>query len=85
MKRLIKDKILIKYPSNEGKQKDIQNIKDFIEKDNHILFTKSEYDIRLQPYFPTLTFNLTLHKITCQLFPDVFSTKTLSTKIFINT
>ena len=40
---MIKDKILIKYPSNEGKQKDIQNIKDFIEKDDHILYTKTDY------------------------------------------
>ena len=42
LKRLIKDKTVIKYPSNQGKQKDIQNIKDFIEKDNHILFTKRD-------------------------------------------
>ena len=34
---------MIEYPSNEGKQKDIQNIKDFIEKDDHILFTKQDY------------------------------------------
>ena len=43
LKRLIKDKTVIEYPSNEGKKKDIQNIKDFIEKDDHILFTKQDY------------------------------------------
>ena len=43
LKRLIKDKKVIVYPSNEGKKKDIQNIKDFIEKDDHILFTKQDY------------------------------------------
>ena len=43
LKRLIKDKTVIQYPSSEGKKKDIQNIKDFIEKDDHILFTKTDY------------------------------------------
>merc|ERR1712198_661091 len=43
LKRLIKDKTVIEYPSNEGKQKDIKNIKDFIEKDDHILFTRNDY------------------------------------------
>ena len=43
LKRLIKDKTVIEYPSNEGKQKNIQNIKDFIEKDDHILVTKTDY------------------------------------------
>merc|ERR1712126_722262 len=43
LKRLIKDKTVVEYPSNEGKQKDIQNIKDFIEIDDHILFTKQDY------------------------------------------
>ena len=43
LKRLRIDKKVIEYPSNEGKQKDIQNIKDFIEKDDHILFTKNDY------------------------------------------
>ena len=41
--RLVKDKTVIEYPSNHGKQKDISNIKDFIEKDDHILFTKRNY------------------------------------------
>ena len=39
----IKDKTVIEYPSNEGKLKDFSNIRDFIEKDDHILFTKSYY------------------------------------------
>merc|ERR1712198_496392 len=43
LKRLIKDKTVIEYPSNEGKQKSIQNIKDFIEKDDHILVTRNDY------------------------------------------
>ena len=43
LKRLIKDKTVLEYPSNEGKKKDIQNIKDFIEKDDHILVTKKDY------------------------------------------
>ena len=43
LKRLIKDKTVIEYPSNEGKKKDIQNIKDFIEKDDHILVTRDDY------------------------------------------
>jgi len=43
LKRLIKDKTVIEYPSNDGKKKDIQNIRDFIEKDDHILFTKRDY------------------------------------------
>jgi len=43
LKRLITDKTVIEYPSTEGKKKDIQNIKDFIEKDDHILLTKSDY------------------------------------------
>ena len=43
LKRLMKDKIVIEYPSDQGTQKDISNIKDFIEKDDHILFTRSNY------------------------------------------
>jgi len=43
LKRLIKDKTVIEYPSNEGKKKDIQNVKDFIEKDDHILVTRNDY------------------------------------------
>ena len=40
LKRLMKDKTVIEYPSSKGKQKDSSNIKDFIEKDDHILFTR---------------------------------------------
>ena len=43
LKRLIKDKTVIEYPSNQGKQKDISNIKDFIKMNDHILFTKQNY------------------------------------------
>ena len=43
LKRLIKDKKIIEYPSNRGRQKDISKVKEFIEKDNHILFTESKY------------------------------------------
>ena len=43
IKRLVKDKTVVEYPSRQDKQKGIQNIKDFIEKDNHILVTKKEY------------------------------------------
>ena len=43
LKRLIKDKTVVEYPSREDKQKGIQNIKDFIEKDNHILVTEAKY------------------------------------------
>ena len=42
-RRLIKDKTVVEYPSKQNKQKGLQNIKDFIEKDNHILVTRSEY------------------------------------------
>ena len=34
---------MIEYPSNQGKKKDIQNIRDFIEKGDHILFTEKDY------------------------------------------
>ena len=43
LKLLMKDKTVVEYPSGKGKQKDISNIKDFIEKDDHILLTKSDY------------------------------------------
>ena len=43
LKRLLKDKTVIEYPSNKGKKKDLSNIKDFVEKDDHILFTKRNY------------------------------------------
>ena len=43
LKRLIKDKTIVEYPSNQDKHKGISDIKDFIEKDNHILVTESRY------------------------------------------
>ena len=43
LKRLIKGKTVVEYPSSQGKQKDISNLKAFIEQDDHILFTKANY------------------------------------------
>ena len=43
LKRLIKGKTVVEYPSSQGKQKDISNLKAFIEQDDHILFTKADY------------------------------------------
>ena len=43
LRRLIKDKTVVEYPSKQNKQKGIQNIKDYIEKDNHILVTRNKY------------------------------------------
>ena len=44
LKRLIKDKTIVEYPaSKQDKQKGISNVKDFIEKDNHVLVTESRY------------------------------------------
>ena len=43
LKRLMKDKTVIEYPSSEGKQKDINNLKDFMRKDDTILFTRNYY------------------------------------------
>ena len=44
IKRLIKGKTVVEYPpSNQDKQKGISSVKDFIEKDNHILVTKNRY------------------------------------------
>ena len=44
LKRLIKEKTIVEYPSlNQNKQNGISNVKDFIEKDNHILVTKNRY------------------------------------------
>ena len=43
LKRLIKDKTVVEYPSKQNKQKGLQNIKNFIEKDNHILVTEAKY------------------------------------------
>ena len=43
LKRLIKDKTVLEYPSTESKQKGTTNVKDFIEKEGRILVTKKEY------------------------------------------
>ena len=43
LKSLVKDKTVVEYPSKQNKQKGLQNIKDFIEKDNHILVTANRY------------------------------------------
>ena len=43
LKKLIKDKTVVEYPSGQGRQKDIANIKDFIEMNDHILVTESRY------------------------------------------
>ena len=43
LRRLSKDKIVVEYPSSQGKQKDISNIKNFIEQNDHILFTRRDY------------------------------------------
>ena len=43
LKRLLKDKTVVDYPSSQGKQKTISNVKDFIELDDHILFTNYKY------------------------------------------
>ena len=43
IKRLVDDKKVVEYPSQEDKHKGISNVIDFIEKHNHILVTKSYY------------------------------------------
>ena len=43
LKNIIQDKTIVEYPSSQGKQKGVANIKDFIEKDNHVLFTQKQY------------------------------------------
>ena len=43
LKTLVKKKTVVEYPSKQNKQKGEQNIKDFIEKDNHILVTRNRY------------------------------------------
>jgi len=43
LKRLTKNKTVLEYPSKEDKQKGIQNIKNFVENDNHILVTEGKY------------------------------------------
>ena len=43
LKGLIKDKTIVEYPLKQDKVKGISNVKDFIEKDNHILVTPQRY------------------------------------------
>jgi hypothetical protein len=43
LKRVITDKRILKYPSNQGAEKGEQNIRDFTEKPNHILVTHYRY------------------------------------------
>ena len=43
LERWMKDKTVIAYPSRQGKQKDIANLKDLMEKDDRILFTRNYY------------------------------------------
>ena len=44
LKRLIKDKTIVEYPaSNQDKQKGVANVKDFIEKESHVLVTENKY------------------------------------------
>ena len=43
IKRLIKDKKIVSYPSKKCEQEGISNVKDFVEKNDHILVTKSHY------------------------------------------
>ena len=43
LKKQTKNKTVVKYPSKQGNQKGLQNIKSFVEKDNHILVTKDKY------------------------------------------
>ena len=40
---LIKDKTMAEYSSGQGRQKDMANIKDYIEMNDHILVTESRY------------------------------------------
>lgn len=43
IKRVVKDKKVVPYPSAKSEQKGILNIKDFVEKNDHILVTHSRY------------------------------------------
>ena len=43
IKRVIKDKKVVSYPSAQTKQEGISNVKDFAEKNDHILVTQSHY------------------------------------------
>ena len=43
IKRVIKDKKVVSYPSKQTEEEGILNVKDFVEKSNHILVTESHY------------------------------------------
>jgi len=43
IERVIKDKKVVSYPSEKSEQEGISNVKDFVEKNNHILVTESHY------------------------------------------
>ena len=43
IKRVIKDKNIVSYPSKKSEQEGILNVKEFVEKNDHILVTKSRY------------------------------------------
>ena len=43
IKREIKDKKVVSYPSEKSEQEGILNVKDFVEKNDHILVTKGHY------------------------------------------
>ena len=43
IKRVIKDKKVVAYPSKQSKDEGISNIKQFVEKSDHILVTESRY------------------------------------------
>ena len=43
IKRVVKDKKVLPYPSYKGEKEDIENVKIFVEKTNHILATKNHH------------------------------------------
>ena len=43
IKRVIKDKKVLSYPSEKSEQEGILNVKDFVEKNDHILVTEGRY------------------------------------------
>merc|ERR1719367_1012552 len=43
IKRVIKDKKVVAYPSKESKEEGISNVKQFVEKSDHILVTRRQY------------------------------------------
>ena len=43
IKRVIKDKKIVSYPSEKSEQEGILNVKEFVEKNDHILVTEGQY------------------------------------------